>query len=139
MLRGTIRTLSEAVRARVGARVRELVQGIAAACGATAEVELLPGYPVLVNDADIVRRVLDVAVRVGFDAGHVTMLDPQGGAEDFAYYAQHVPAAFVFLGARSDEPGCSYPHHHPRFQIDERALPWGAALLAQYALGTSRG
>jgi len=134
VLRGTIRTLSETVRQRVCARVRALAEGVAAAHGAVAEVDVLPGYPVLVNDEQVVQRVLRAARQVGFGDDVIQTMEPQGGGEDFAYYGQQVPAGFAFLGARNDAAGCHYPHHHPRFNIDEAALPLGAALLAQFAL-----
>jgi amidohydrolase len=57
---------------------------------------------------------------------------PVMGGEDFAYYLQKVPGAFIFLGAGDDMP---YPHHHPGFDIDERALVPAASLLASLALG----
>jgi amidohydrolase len=96
------------------------------------EIRLDPGYPVLINDAEITRRAMEAAIAVGFDERHIQTIEPQGGGEDFAYYCQKVPGAFAFLGARVN--GEAYPHHHPKFDIDEEALPLGAALLAQYAL-----
>lgn len=130
-LRGTIRTFSEAVRDTAGRRVRELAAGIATAHGATANVELLAGYPPLVNDAQAIEQVLRAARAVGFRDEELQTLPVQGGGEDFACYAQKVPAAFAFLGAKNEARGCVYPHHHQRFNIDEDALPLGAALLTQ--------
>lgn len=135
-LTGTIRTYDESVRARVLARVREIVGGVTAAFGATAEIGLEPGYPVLVNHAGPTQAALAAARSLGFDDSRLIELERQGGGEDFAYYCQKVPGAFAFLGARNDATGCCYPHHHPRFNIDEDALPLGAALLAQYALAS---
>jgi transcription-repair coupling factor (superfamily II helicase) len=57
--------------------------------------------------------------------------------QNYARHLERVPAAFAFLGARNEALGCCYPHHHPRFNIDERALPIGAALLAQIAFSAS--
>ncbi len=132
-LRGTIRTFDEAVRARVLTRVRELALGIAAASGATAEVQLASGYPVLVNDAGATQRMLAAARDLGVVESALQTINAQGGGEDFAYYGAHAPAAFVFLGAAPRDAG-SFPHHHPKFDINEEMLPLGAALLAQCAL-----
>ena len=132
-LRGTVRTLSQATRATVLARIRQLAAGVAAAHGATADITLEDGYPALVNDPGIVDRALHAARQIGFTPDQLLTLPAQAGAEDFAYYAQKVPAAFLFLGARNEAKGCAYPHHHPRFNIDEDALPLGAALLAAFA------
>jgi amidohydrolase len=134
LLEGTIRTLSEATRATVVSKVRDLAHGIAAAHGATANVDIsTDGYPVLVNDPQAVAHALDTARGIGFTDDQLLTLPAQGGAEDFAYYAQKIPAAFLFLGARNDSKGCNYPHHHPRFNIDEDALPLGVALLTALA------
>jgi amidohydrolase len=90
---------------------------------------------VLVNDEGVVGRILAAARRVGIPENSIQTMEPIGGGEDFAYYGQTIPAGFAFLGARNDDLGCNYPHHHARFNIDASALPLGAALLAEYALG----
>lgn len=130
-LAGTIRTFDEEVREKVCRRVRELAETIAQANGARAEVSLNPGYPALVNHAPPTERAWQAARKIGFNAEQLRELPAQGGGEDFAYYLREIPGTFVFLGAGDLK---NYPHHHPRFQIDENMLPWGAALLAQYAM-----
>lgn len=136
-LNGTIRTFDESVRKLILERVRETAECLARGFGAEARVELGPGYPVLNNDRQTTEHALAAARRIGFDDGQLQTLAQQGGAEDFAYYGQHVPAAFVFLGAGSDAKQSTYPHHHPCFNIDEDALIDGAALHAQFALDAS--
>jgi amidohydrolase len=133
-LRGTVRTLSEAVFETVRTRIESVAAGIGQAFGATIEVDMSDGYPALVNDAGMVAAACEAARKVGIADSGVLTLPPQGGGEDFAYFAEAVPAAFVFVGARDEASDCCYPHHHPRFNVDERALPIGAALLAQVAL-----
>ena len=132
---GTIRAFDERVRTGVCERVRELAEGVARAHRAGAEVDICPGYPVQVNDKDTTERVLEAARTVGIEQDHLITLAPQGVGEDFAYYYQKIPGAFVFLGAANEPKGCAYPHHHPHFNIDEDVLPRGAALHAQFALG----
>lgn len=133
-LAGTVRTLNMATRATIVRRIGELAQGIAGAYGATAEATVEEGYPVLVNDAGAVERALATARRLGFTEDQLLTLPAQGGGEDFAYYLQQVPGAFLFLGARNEAKGCKYPHHHAHFDIDEAVLPLGVALLTQLAL-----
>ncbi|MBK9127355.1 MAG: amidohydrolase [Phycisphaerales bacterium] len=136
-LAGTVRTLSEATRAAVLRRLREIVEGVARAHGAEARVEVGAGYPALVNDAAAVESALRAARGLGIASESILQLAAQGGGEDFAYYARRVPSAFVFLGARNEAKGCVFAHHHPRFNIDEDALPLGAALLAALALSAA--
>jgi amidohydrolase len=134
-LAGTLRALNETVRATLQRRIREVAVNVAGAHGASADVAIRTGYPTLVNDRACVETALRCARFVGFGDEQILTLPPQGGGEDFAFYAQKLPAAFVFLGARNESKACNHPHHHPRFDIDEAALPGGAALLA--AIGTS--
>jgi amidohydrolase len=136
-LEGTIRALDDAVRTCVCTRVREIAEGIAAAHGARADVDVRPGYPTLVNDAHAVERMVTAAHRLGWNESAIQTLPPQGGGEDFAYYAQKVPAAFAFLGAAPDDPATAFPQHHPKFAINEEVLPLGAALLAELALSAA--
>ncbi len=136
-LRGTVRTLNDATLATVTRRIREIVDGVTQAQGATATIDIPPGYPALINDQGAIEHALAAARAVGFSEDQLLTLPPQGGGEDFAYFARKVPAAFLFVGARNEDKGCQYPHHHPRFDIDEDALPLGTALLAQIALSVS--
>lgn len=133
-LGGTIRTFDTGVRERIHARLRAIAEGVAAAAGATIRLDIQPGYPVLVNDAGVTEAVLRAARRAGFSEAAMQTIGRVGGGEDFAYYLQQRPGAFAFLGARNPAKRCEYPHHHPRFDVDEDALPRGAALLAQFAL-----
>ena len=66
-------------------------------------------------------------------------LAPLMVSEDFAYYSQHVPTLFCFLGGGNPEINAIYPHHNECFRIDEDALPRGAALYAQFALDYLKG
>jgi amidohydrolase len=55
------------------------------------------------------------------------------GSEDMAYMMQTVPGCYFFIGSANADRGLNFPHHHPRFDFDERALAQGAALMAQAA------
>jgi amidohydrolase len=133
-LRGTIRTYDERARATILRRVREIAEGLARVHGGNAVVRLGDGYPVLVNDREVTERALGVAQQVGFAPDVLKTMPLQGGGEDFAYYGQKAPAAFGFLGAHDPARGPAYPHHHPKFDIDEAMLARGAALHAAFAL-----
>ena len=133
-LTGTIRTFDESVRELVIRRVKDVIHNTAVAHGAQAEIEVQPGYPVLVNDVGLTERVLNIADALGIAKQQQIAMAPMGGGEDFAYYCQRVPGAIAFLGVGNNAKQCTYPHHHPRFDLDEDALPTGAALLAAFAL-----
>ncbi|MEE9382808.1 MAG: amidohydrolase [Nannocystaceae bacterium] len=127
-LSGTIRTFEAHVRTRVVERVREIAAGIATSYGVVVEVALERGYPALINTptcADAVRRV---ACQL-FGEARVSDRDlPMAGSEDFAYFAQQIPAAYFFLGAGvpgESTPGC----HHPDFDFDDDLIPVGVQML----------
>ena len=61
------------------------------------------------------------------------------GGEDFSAVLARVPGNFFFLGARNDERGINAPHHNPRFDIDERCLPQGVAILCDGAVRSLKG
>ncbi len=127
---GTVRTFDLAVQALAERRLREIAEQTAKAFGASCRVEYVTGYPALVNDAGMVDFVRGVVKRV-LGESCLRPFDPVMGGEDFAYYLQKVPGAFIFLGAGD---GKEYPHHHPAFDIDEKALPLGVFLLTSLAL-----
>jgi len=132
-LLGTIRSVSESARRAVHEGVRRVVGGIAAAHGVEAQVHLVEGYPVTVNDEGFARFAQQVASEVAGDGSVIEMKAPVMGAEDFSYILQRVPGAIVFLGARPDarEPA---PLHSNRMVLDENALATGIALHAAMAL-----
>jgi amidohydrolase len=127
-MHGTLRYFDPEVRAILQ---RELQQAfsVADALGGRGTVELTPGYPPLVNDAVAVAIAQQaLADALGTDA--LRPLAPMMAAEDFAILAREAPGCFFWLGAALQPPR---EHHHPRFDIDEHALPRGAAALAACA------
>jgi hippurate hydrolase len=132
-LLGTIRTVSGATRERVLDGVRRVAEGIAAAHGAAAEVELIRGYPVTVNDGDFAAFVLETARELlGPEAVH-PMPHPIMASEDFSYVLERVPGAIANLSTRPDG-GPAFPNHSPRMLVNEPALARGIAMHVAVAL-----
>lgn len=129
-LSGTVRMFDPKIQTLMKKRLREIVEGTCAAFKATADFEYEEGYPPLVNDPASVDFVLGV-VEKALGEENIIAVDPVMGGEDFAYYLQEVPGAFFFLGAGD---GTKYPHHHPAFDIDEKALPPAAFLMTALVL-----
>ena len=125
-LTGTVRSLSEDVRSRLSTELETIVREGASAFGTEAEFEYLRGAPVLVNDPGMVELVAGVADAI-VGADRVTAMKPMMGGDDFAEYARLAPAAYAFVGAAPAHG--AFPHHHPRFAIDEAALETGLRLL----------
>lgn len=133
---GTIRTVSEESRAEVRAGVRRVAEGIAAAHGATAEVDLEPGYPVTINDPGFAAFVMDTARGLIGPDKVVELAAPIMGAEDFSYVLQQIPGAMAFVGARPDgqDPAIAPQNHSNLVVFDEPAMAVGVALYAAVAI-----
>jgi len=129
-LTGTVRTFDPTIQVLAEKRLREITDATCQAFGASAEVEYEKGYPPLVNDESMVDFVLEMAQKV-LGKESVVEIDPVMGGEDFAYYLQKAPGAFLFFGMGD---GMEYPHHHPAFDMDEKALPQATLLMTSLAL-----
>lgn len=128
VLEGTLRTLSEAVRDQIVERLHETVQGVASAHRLTAEVIITPGYPLVVNNKEIVRfTVREAKSLLGEDKVHLQ--EPRMGAEDFAYFLRRFPGVLIRLGCHDPERGFEHGLHSPHFDFDERTLEVGARLF----------
>ena len=136
-LSGTIRTYSPQVRETVLQRVRKVIEGVAAACGAEAELEIVPSTTAVINDSGIA-EVVRVAAEEVVGLENVSSSERAMGSEDAAFFMQEVPGCYLFLGSANAERGLNAPHHNSRFDFDEDALPLGAAVfthaLAHYLL-----
>lgn len=129
-LRGTVRSFEAEVQTVAEKRLREIADQTAQAFGASAFLEYKKGFPAVVNHPQAVDLVIEVAKDL-FGDNCLQTINPVMGGEDFAYYLQKVPGAFLFFGAGDN---CPYPHHHPAFDFDERALPTATLLMTSLAL-----
>lgn len=132
-MEGTFRAMDETWRAATHDRIRDLVQGICHAAGATAEVRIERGYPALHNDEAVTQFCRDYAIDyLGSDRVHELPL--RMTSEDFAHYTRLAPGCFFRLGTGFTDGRPNAPVHTSRFDIDERALETGMGLLAGMAL-----
>lgn len=132
-LRGTLRCFDTQVRRQLQDEVRRTLESTASMYGATVEITWNLGYPALVNHPEITEVLKSAAAEV-LGPEHVFAPRPTMGGEDFAYYAEKVPAAFLWVGARNPDVGANFEHHHPKFTVDEGALPLGLEILGSAAL-----
>ncbi|MDP8900460.1 MAG: M20 family metallopeptidase [Actinomycetota bacterium] len=130
-LGGTVRTLDEELRKKMPERIEAVARGVASGMRADARLDYTFSYPVTRNDADAAGCVLSVAGDLFGEGAVLELANPSMGAEDFAYFLDKVPGAFVWLGVGRDVSGL----HTPQFAFDEGILPRGSALLAALALG----
>ena len=129
-LTGTVRSFDADVQKLTEQRLRKITQKTCETYGATAEFKYDIGYASLINDAGMVDFIEKITAKT-LGKERIKHIEPVMGGEDFAYYLKKVPGAFLFFGMGD---GTQYPHHHPGFDIDEKALPEAAYLMTALAL-----
>ncbi len=124
-LNGTVRTFDPELREEMPRRMEKIVQGITEAFGASYTFNYQNGYRATVNDAETTAILREVAQETFGDTVTVTEGKPLMGSEDFSAYMTLAPGTFVLIGAGGPDHA---PHHHPKFDIDERALDHGTRM-----------
>ncbi|MBV9348321.1 MAG: amidohydrolase [Pseudolabrys sp.] len=122
-LRGTARSFEPAVRDLLEKRLGEVVQGVAAAHGATAKLTYKRGYPVLSNHPDQTEFARGVAKEIAGSDKVDPNLPPMMGAEDFSYMLQEKPGAFIWIGNGENSAGL----HHPKYNFNDDVIPFGTS------------
>ena len=138
---GTYRTFDPAIRDDITGRIRRIAQDTAAAAGATADVEFgNDPYPVVLNDTKLTERAVESLKRVS-GGDKVKVIPYVTGAEDFAFFAQHAPAFFWFVGSTppSQDARTAPSNHSPKFFVDEAALSLGTRTMLAVALDYLEG
>jgi len=125
-LDGTVRAQDPAVRRQLIASVRRIAESIAQLHGARIQITVKEGTPPLINTADMAALARRAAVATVGDAQVLPLKTANMGAEDFSYYLNTIPGAYVRFG--SQVPGKEgFPAHSSKFDFDESALAVGAA------------
>lgn len=133
VFKGTIRTLSPEVRLQAKAIVERVVEQVAKLYRVEAELLYEAGTAVLVNDARCTALARTAAEKiVGKD--RIKESPVMLGSEDFSEFSAAFPSVFVHVGSGNGALGTDFPHHNPRFDIDEAAMAYGCALHVQYTL-----
>jgi len=122
VLTGTTRSFAPDVRERIPVLIDEIARGVCAAHGAEHELDFRFGYKPVVNEQRATELVREAVGEQLVD------IDPIMGGDDFSAFQAEAPGCYAFIGA-----GGEFPHHHPRFVIDERALAIGTRLHVQVA------
>lgn len=127
-LKGTLRTFSAETRARLRERIVQVAQGVASTHRGNLSHRWTEGSPTVVNDEGATERMRVVAAGV-VGAENVRAGPQIMGGDDMALWLQQAKGCYFFVGASANEAS-SWPHHHPNFDLDERALPIAVALLS---------
>ena len=132
-IEGTTRTYNRELRNSLHSILERVAKNIAASYRAEAEVEYSYLCSAVINNELPTERAKNTIVKL-FGKDALVESEQQMGGEDFSEYLNIVPGTFISLGAGNEAKDSCYPHHHPKFEIDEDVLINGALIHAQYAL-----
>ncbi|MFC2947503.1 M20 metallopeptidase family protein [Virgibacillus sediminis] len=130
VIKGTVRTYDQEAMEIIEQSMRQIVKSTCEAAGAEVDFDYVKDCPSIWNDPEETEKVRKNAVTVfGKDAVHTE--EPMHGSEDFAFYQQVVPGVYFTVGGGNPEIDAVYPHHHPKFKVDERAMLHIGKMFAQ--------
>ena len=130
---GTFRTMDEEWRLFVHEKLNTFINDFLASNGMKGGLSIKKGYPPLINDEHITNNAFNSAVEY-LGGEKVETMDIRMTSEDFSYYSGEVPACFFRLGVRNKDLDIVHGVHHPKFDIDKRALKVGAGIMAYIAI-----
>jgi amidohydrolase len=130
---GTVRTFNDDVRQYIEEEMDRVIKGTCYLSDSTYNFMYERGYPAVVNHAKETEFLVSSAKEVP-EVLTIEESEPQMGGEDFAYYLKKIPGTFFFTGAKPPGDDSGYPHHHPKFDIDETAMLIAAKTLATAAI-----
>jgi amidohydrolase len=133
VMEGTVRTVEPDVRDVVEQRIKEITTNICAAYGAECKIRYDRGYTAVVNDKELCGKFKEIAADA-VPGIKIEDMEPLMGGEDFSAYREIAPTLFVTVGAMPDS-GEYYENHHPKFTVNEDALPIGTMLYTAFAVG----
>lgn len=130
-LSGTVRYFNPALGDLLPKRIEAVIAGVCQSYGATYQLNYYKLYPPVINDDGITNLIRTAAESVVETPAGITPECQTMGGEDMSYFLQEVPGCYFFLGSANPERDLAYPHHHPRFDFDERALGMGVELFVR--------
>lgn len=125
---GTVRTYDPEIRNLVEEKIKQITNAVCMANGATAHIEYTRGYDAVWNHPKETQYIKTIAQNI-LGENKVKEIAPKMGGEDFSYYLQKVPGTFFFTGAKLADHDKVFPHHHPRFDFDEKAMITAAKVM----------
>lgn len=126
---GTVRTADTAFRDNVIELMHRTLKGVTIAHGAEYEMDYVKGYPAVINNEELVKRLLPTLQRV-LGRENAVEVKPGMGGEDFSHFANIVPGFYYRLGCANEKDGITAGTHTPAFDVDERCLRTGVETMA---------
>ncbi|MGK0576087.1 amidohydrolase [Macrococcus capreoli] len=127
-LSGTVRTFKQEIKNKLINDMTSIIQGIEKSFNVKIDFKYTDGYPALVNSERETLWLKNISKTIetiqSLEEG-----SPSLGGEDFAYFLQEKPGSYFIVGVRNEALKADYPHHHPKFDMDENGLLNGVSVL----------
>ena len=130
---GTVRTFNPELQKKLPGMIERVIKSTCEAYRASYELDYYTDIPATINDKRC-SEIAEESVKKILGEEGVIHYEGTPGGEDFSYFLEKFPGIYAFIGCRNEEKDCCYPLHHERFDLDEDALPNGAAFYVQYLL-----
>ncbi|MEP1151435.1 MAG: amidohydrolase [Balneola sp.] len=127
---GTVRTFSKDTKNLIEQRLHSLLKGITDAHNGSYTLNYRRGYPAVINTEKEALSVLNTTKELFGENAAIDLERPSMAGEDFAFYQEHFPGAFFFVGSGSKESDSTYVWHHPKYNVDDRFFLTAAPLMA---------
>lgn len=127
---GTVRTFSKETKDLIEQRLHALLKGVTEASGGSYTLNYRRGYPAVINTEKETLNVLNSTRDLFGNKAAIELERPSMAGEDFAFYQEHFPGAFFFVGSGSEDSESTYVWHHPKYNVDDRFFLTAAPLMA---------
>jgi metal-dependent amidase/aminoacylase/carboxypeptidase family protein len=125
---GSVRSFRPEVREQAISLIERIAKGVTEAHGGSYEFQYNHGYSSVFNDSELTKTV-EECIEEEFGRDFIEYGEPSMGGEDFSAYLAKAPGCFIPVGAGNVAKGIVYPHHHPRFNIDEDSMEHGVRIF----------
>jgi len=133
IIKGTVRTFHENNRLYVEKKMGTLINSIASLSGARATFKYERRFPPTINNPDVINFLNKSSSEIIGPSNVIDIKYPSMSSEDFSYFLNEVPGAYIFIGTRNEKEGLIYDLHNPKFTIDENALKVGIKVFTKAA------
>ncbi|HAE42880.1 MAG TPA: amidohydrolase [Clostridiales bacterium] len=130
-LLGSVRTFSKETQAIYISKLTDIIKSVETVYRAKCVLKYIKNYPPTINDEQVVDKIENTLIEYGLQDKIFHIDEPSMGAEDFSYFLQNIPGAYMFIGSRNEMKGITQEIHHPNYDMDEAILETIPGILSK--------
>jgi len=131
LMKGSVRTFSQETKGIIKNKLAIVIKNISEIYGAASTLKYIDNYPPTINNKEVVDKIKNILIDLEESERIHNVKKPSMGAEDFSYYLQKVPGAFIFVGTYNEEKNITQEIHHPKYNMDEDILTDASAIYSK--------